>query len=375
MNVTISKKLCATTVLILLAGTLAGCGGAPTGQPNGGMEAPIQEEPAVISLAMAYPTYETIALTSEIIGTVSPQNQSEVLPKMSGEVLSVHFQAGDRVAEGQVLVTLDSDSLTSARINIDTAQLQLGDYQKTLERTQALYDSGATSQQELEQAQKAVTSAQLQLESAQDSYNTLQKNVNITAPISGIIESRSVEVHDNVSPQGAICVIAQKDTMQVVFQVSERIKNTLRPGDAIALSKNGSDYTGKVTEIASKTSSNSGLFEIKADIQDGASLSSGSKVAISLITDRAENALTIPVDAIYYDNGSPYVFINNGGIAEIRYIETGINNSQLIQVTGGLDESTQVITSWSSKLTNGTAVEAINDTQAVHEEVTTDESH
>ena len=203
---------------------------------------------------MAYPERQTIALTSEIIGTVKPKHRSDVLPKMSGEVLAVHFQAGDRVTEGQVLVTLDSDSLVSARINVDNAQIQLETAQKNLERVQVLYDSGAQSLQSLEQAQQSLSQAQLQLESAQDSYSNLEKNVNITAPLSGVIESRSVEVHDNVSPQSPICTIAQKDTMQVVFQVSERIKNTLNLGDDLTLTKNGTAYSGTITEIAEQRS-------------------------------------------------------------------------------------------------------------------------
>lgn len=171
---------------------------------------------------------------------------------------------------------------------MDNAQIQLETAQENLERVQVLYDSGAQSLQSLEQAQQSLSQAQLQLESAQDSYSNLEKNVNITAPLSGVIESRSVEVHDTVSPQSPICTIAQKDTMQVVFQVSERIKNTLSLGDALTLTKNGTAYSGTITEIADKTSDNSGLFEIKADIAKGAELSSGSKVALSLVTDRAE---------------------------------------------------------------------------------------
>lgn len=354
MNRPLQKKVCLACALVILSGTLTACG-APSGGP-GGDTPTAGAETTVVSLAMAYPQRQTIALTSEIIGTVKPKNQSEVLPKASGEVLAVHFQAGDRVSAGQVLVTLDSDSLVSARINVDNAQIQLDTAQKNLERIQVLYTNGAESEQSLEQAQQSVSTAQLQLESAQDSYRNLEKNVNITAPLSGVIESRSVEVHDNVSPQSAICTIAQKDTMQVVFQVSERIKNTLQLGDTITLTKNGTDYSGTITEIADKTSDNSGLFEIKADIAKGAELSSGSKVALSLITDRADNVLTIPVDAVYYDDGKPYVFINNNGIAELRYIETGIYDDQLMQVISGLEETTEVITSWSSKLTNGTAV-------------------
>ena len=359
MNQPLFKKITLACAMLMLSAALTACQNAPAGGPPGagGADAAASgAETAVVSLAMAYPERQTIALTSEIIGTVKPKHQAEVLPKSSGEVLAVHFQAGDRVSEGQVLVTLDSDNLVAARINVDNAQLQLETAQKNLARVQTLYESGAASQLEWEQAQQSAATAKLQLESAQDSYATLEKNVNITAPISGVIESRSVEVHDFISPQSAICTIAQKEEMQVVFQVSERIKNTLRLGDGLTLSKNGADYTGTVTEIADRTSDSSGLFEIKAAIAKGAGLSSGSKVALRLVTDRAENVLTIPVDAVYYDDGAPYVFINNNGTAEICYIETGLYDSTRMQVIAGLDASTEVITSWSSKLTNGTAV-------------------
>lgn len=355
MNRAFREKVCLVGVLAALAVLVSACGGAPNAKgmaPQGGEES----QAVVLNLSMAYPRRETITLTSEIIGTVKPKNQADVLPKMSGEVLAVHFQAGDRVTEGQTLVTLDSDNLVSARIAVDNAQLQLTTAEKNLERVQALFDSGAQSQQSLEQAQQAVDQARLQLESAQDSRNTLEKNVYITAPISGIVESRNVEVHDTVSPQSPICTIAQKDTMQIIFQVSERIKNTLRLNDRITLTKNGSEYSGTIVEIADKTDGSSGLFEIKADIENAQGLSSGSKAALYLVTDRAENVLTIPVDAVYYDDGQPYVFINQDGMAAIRYIEAGIYNEQLMQVISGLDENTEVITSWSSKLAEGAAV-------------------
>ena len=168
MNRPLRKKVSLACTLLILSGTLTACGapsagpgGAPGSMPSAGAET------TVVSLAMAYPERQTIALTSEIIGTVKPKHRSDVLPKMSGEVLAVHFQAGDRVTEGQVLVTLDSDSLVSARINVDNAQIQLETAQKNLERVQVLYDSGAQSLQSLEQAQQSLSQAQLQLESAQ----------------------------------------------------------------------------------------------------------------------------------------------------------------------------------------------------------------
>ncbi len=352
--------------LALLAGILTagliGCGAG--GGPGGMKGAPEADmESSVLTVQIENPVYNSIYLTTEMVGTVQPEQTAEVYPKTSGTVTDVYFEVGDTVREGQVLATLDSDNLNSTQISINSAQLQLETAQKELERSQVLYENDGITQQALETAENSVRSAQLQLESAQDNYNTLLKNISITAPISGVIESKNVDVYDNASMQQAICVISQKSNMEVVFQISERVKNSLRLGNSITLEKNGTSYKASITEIAGKTSDNTGLFEITARIQDGGSLSTGSKVTVSLVTDRAENVLCIPLDAIYYDDGKPYVFVSRDGVAEVVYVETGIYDDANMQITSGLTEKDQVITSWSSQLTSGALVQSVEDAE------------
>lgn len=353
-------------LLALLAGVLtAGVTGCGAGGGSNAMKgAPeVAAESAVLTVQIEKPSYNSIYLTTEMVGTVQPEQTAEVYPKSSGTVTAVYFEVGDTVSEGQVLATLDSDSLNSAQISINSAQLQLETAQKELERSQVLYENDGITQQALETAENSVRSAQLQLESAQDNYNTLLKNISITAPISGVIESKNVDVYDNASMQQAICVISQKSNMEVVFQVSERVKNSLRMGNGVTLEKNGTSYKASIIEIAGKTSENTGLFEITARIQDGGNLSTGSKVTVSLVTDWAENVLCIPLDAIYYDDGKPYVFVSRDGVAEVVYVETGIYDDASMQIVSGLTQNDQVITSWSSQLTSGALVQSVEDTE------------
>lgn len=361
MKILWRRKISFLMIAVCMAVGLAGC--SPGGMP-GKQGAMPTSEASVLTVQIENPVYSNIYLTSDMVGTVQPEHTAEVYPKTSGTVTGVYFEVGDQVSEGQTLATLDTDSLNAAQISINSAQLQLETAQKDLERTQVLYENDGATKQSLETAENAVRSAQLQLDSAQDNYNTLQKNISITAPISGVIESRDVEVYDNASMSKAICVISQKQNMEVVFQVPERVKNTLKIGNTVTVEKNSKTYQATIMEISSKTSDNTGLFEVKARIKDGKTLSTGSKVVVSLVTDRAENVLCIPVDAVYYDNGNPYVFISNDGIAEIVNIETGIYDDNNMQVTSGLTQSSQVITSWSSQLTNGVAVQSVAEAEA-----------
>lgn len=362
------KSLAALLLASVLAISLTGCG--PGGRTPGGMPGGMEGEPeagnenSVLTVQIENPAYDSIRLTTEMVGTVQPEKTAEVYPKTSGTVTAVYFEVGDTVSEGQTLATLDTDNLDAAQISIESAQLQLETSQKELERAKVLYENDGITQQALESSENAVRSAQLQLETAQNNYNTLLKNVSITAPISGVIESRNVDVYGNASMQQAICVISQKSNMEVVFQVSERVKNSLRVGNSVTVEKNSTTYQAVITEIAGKTSDDTGLFEIKARIKEGGSLSTGSKVTVSLVTDRAENVLCIPLDAIYYDDGKPYVFVSKDGTAEIVYVETGLYDDEKIQIVSGLTQNDLVITSWSSQLTSGAAVQSVEEAES-----------
>lgn len=62
------------------------------------------------------PVRQDISLYTDLTGLVEPQSRASVMPKMSGEVLEVYFQAGDTVQAGQALCKIDSDALTALKL-------------------------------------------------------------------------------------------------------------------------------------------------------------------------------------------------------------------------------------------------------------------
>ena len=96
----------------------------------------------------------------------------------------------------------------------------------------------------MEQAQNNAQSAKISYESAKNQYDLQVKYTTVTAPIDGVIESRSVEPHDHVSPAGEICTISGASQLQVKFGITEKIHQTMELGDSVTLEKNGVDYTG-----------------------------------------------------------------------------------------------------------------------------------
>ena len=99
-----------------------------------------------------------------------------------------------------------------------------------------------------------------------------------------------------------------------------------------------------------------GLYKVKASIDGNAQLATGSRVKLTVTSQKTENAMTIPVDAVYYDDSEPYVFVYSDGKIHRKDIRTGIYDSARMELLSGLTKDDRVVTSWSSELYDDSAV-------------------
>lgn len=239
-------------------------------------------------------------------------------------------RSGYRTAEGALDIMDETEAMTSDQLAT------------TIEDTEASLKTG------LSLAQLGVAQAQMALD-----------NYTVTAPVSGVIESKGVEVNGIASQSSPAYTIVNNNTMTVTFQVSETVKNTLSVGQKITLERNDDTYTASITEIGASVNLQSGLFQIKACVEaNGSQLPSGVSVKVNADTYRAENAMIIPYDAVYYENEGAYVYTSVNGRAVKTPITTGIFDDENIVVTDGLNPGDIVVTSWSPQLTGGVLLRA-----------------
>lgn len=226
----------------------------------------------------------------------------------------------------------------------ETAEMTREQLDQTIANTEASLETG------LSLAALGVEQAQMALD-----YYT------VTAPVSGVIESKNVDVNGMATQASPAYTIVNNNTMTVTFQVSETVKNTLSVGQKVTLERNSDTYTASITEIGSSVNPQSGLFQIKACVEaNGSELPSGVSVKVSADTYRAENTMIIPYDAVYYENEGAYVYTSVDGRAVKTPITTGIFDDENIVVTGGLNLGDIVVTSWSPQLTGGVLLHAVD---------------
>ncbi len=359
----------AGAAVIILAGAaffLGGKGGNGKAGGPGGPGGPrgMTQESTVTVVNAEHPTTGDISVTSNLTGTIEAADVVYVYAKAGGDVTAVDVKAGDIVSQGQVLMEINTEQVESAKNNMDSAQVNLSQAQSNLSRMEILYSSGDLSDQEYEQYQNNVKSAQLQYESAKLQYDKQVEYSTITAPIAGRVESVDVDVYDRVNQSGQLCVIAGEGQNSITFYVSQRMMQNLNVGDALEISKNGKTYSGSITEISSMVDSSSGLFKVKGDMESSDEIAIGSTVKLSLVTERAENVMLVPVDAIYYSGGKGYVYLYEDGKAKMASVEVGLYDSEHAQILSGVNADDMVVSTWSNNLYEGADIRLRSDEAA-----------
>lgn len=349
------RRSFAGTAVALLAATLllAGCGGrAENEAAKEGDEPP----PVTVEAVAAAPR----AMAASYSGSASLEARAEaqVVAKTSGVALQVLVEEGDVVRAGQVLVRIDADR---ARLNLAQVDAQVKKLEANFRRASELVKEQMVSvgdhdqlRYDLENARATWRLAQLEL-----SYT------NVTAPISGVVASRSIKPGNFVQINTPIIRIVDNSRLEATLNVPERDLTTLREGLPVRMqvdALSGRQFVGVVDRIAPVVDAGSGTFRVVCafDPHDGA-LQPGMFARIGIDYDNRAAALAIPRGALLEDDGEPAVYAVRDGKAVRTAITTGYVDGDYIEVRDGLVEGDRVVTAGKIALRDGSAVQVIGD--------------
>lgn len=203
---------------------------------------------------------------------------------------------------------------------------------------------------------------ELSRQAAENAYQqALQKlsYTQVTAPIDGIIEEKYVTTHATFGTSSPAYVISNKSIVNVEFSVSADIARSMAIGDAVEVESGNTVYRAEIVEIGNAASSSSGLFTVKARLEDGSDLFTGVSVKLTAITAKAVDAMTIPLSTVYYESGNAYVYVAKEGTAVKTPVTLGVSDNELAEVLQGLSPEDELITTWNPNLNDGVAIEIL----------------
>lgn len=261
------------------------------------------------------------------------------------------------------------DAVTQCELALEGAEAGLESAQAALSATNvAVSDQETTILNGIKQAELA--------NNFSDSYLNLQRLQNslayatVTSPISGVVEQCNVEQFGMATSASPAFIISNKDLMTISFQIPETSLGTVMPGDEVTVEKNGQTARGTISEVGTMAQQG-GLFTVKAHLENPPfDLFSGSTVKLYADNQKAIGSLVVPLSYVYYDNGKPYVYVAREGTAHKVQVETGIYDSENVEILGGITLQDEIISTWNASLADGAKITLAKDVaQPTGEEV------
>ena len=302
-----------------------------------------------------------LAVKEELLGEISAKEQFRLLSKISGEVLEIDKENGSEVKKGERIALLDNQKqIDAAKYSLEQAKAQAQVTRDSRDRLAMLKESGDISVQDFEAADAQAKAAEAQVKAAKLNYDTQVEFSEITAPADGILQN-SILVKGAFIPQGTqLATLMGAGSQQVLFSATEELVKNLSVGQNIMLEKGKESYPGTITEISSVLLPETGLFPVKAEVEN-TDFPEGSKAKISLTKDSRTSVNTLPLNVLYYENGEAFVYVfegtdGNEGLLRKKKVELGLSGEESAEILSGLSEEDKVVSSWNNEMFDGAKV-------------------
>jgi multidrug efflux pump subunit AcrA (membrane-fusion protein) len=368
-----------------------------------------ESEAAALAVPVHTVTAEVVAVEEERVGTVRAHISSTLQSKVMGRILAVHVQPGDRVQAGQVLVEIDAREIEAQRVKAQAAADELSAALQEVEanvqaaaqaqaaakaqadlatatytRFKGLYEQGAVSRQQFDEAEARWKAAQAELARASEMYSAATNRLQqvrakqeqvaadrrqveslldytaVRAPYEGLVTEKYVNVGDMAAPGLPLVAVEDPTDYRLEIWVPERRLADIALGREVGVvidALGAQRILGTVVEIVPNANpmSRSGL--VKVQVPPLPSLRTG-LFGRAFFTAHQAEALTIPREAVFERGQLRGVYVVDGrNVAHLRWITVGREKDGKVEVLSGLDAGERIVAARVPGLEEGSRIQ------------------
>jgi RND family efflux transporter MFP subunit len=332
---------------------------------------------AVPTVLVTKPALGSATVHLVLPGTVQAYIQSTVYAQVTGYLKRWLVDIGTPVKQGQLLAEIETPALdqqlAAAQASQAQTQASVDLAQVTANRYNALLQTKAVSQQDVDQYNSQYTAAQANLDASKANVSQLQKTEafkQVFAPFDGVLTSRRVDTGDLITSgngaQQALFTIAQTNTLRVYVNVPEMYSEEMLPGVQARLemaSNPGTPVTGTLVRNAQSIDPASLTLLVEVDVDNnGGKLLPGGYAQVHFDIQLPHPPLVLPGNClIFRAQGTQVGVVDSDNVVHLKDIKIGRDFGTKIEVVGGIDEGDNVIVNPSDSLSDGQKVQVSPD--------------
>lgn len=398
---------------LALSYTLAGLLGSGCGTPE-------KEKEPVVSVQVTPVRKSAIEETISAEAVIFPVQQAVVMPKITSPIKQFMVQRGSRVHKGQLLAILENSDLSAAaeqskgefeqaeagystttgasipqqiqkaELDAAAAKAAFDAQQKVFDSRKELFSQGALPRRDLDSAEVALAQARTQSDVTQRQLEDLKRlgerdslksasgqlaaahgkyrgataqlsYSEIRSPMDGVVTDRPQYAGELATANQPLLTVMDMSKLIAKAHVAQSEAALLKVGNGAELQFTGREESlpGRVSLVSPALDPGSTTIEVWVEAaKRNPALKPGMTVQLSIKGRSATDALVVPASAVFKnDEGADYVTLaGSDGHAHVQTVQTGIRNSEFVQITGGIKEGDSVITSGGYALPDKTQI-------------------
>jgi len=309
----------------------------------------------------------------QAVGTLRAVRGADIAPEVAGLITAIHFQSGQEVAEGALLVQLNNES-DQARLQSLMAGVELAE--ANYDRDQKQLAIQAVSQAVVDADAATLKSAKAQVAE----QRALVAKKLVRAPFAGRLGIRAVDVGQYVNAGTKLVTLQALDPVYVDFFAPQKSLGRIALGQKIALKTDafqGQQFPGEVSSIDPKVDPATRNAQVRATVRNPKrSLLPGMFATVVLASGGPQRFLTLPQTAVSYNPFGDTVFIVEESkgkdekvvlVAQQKFVTTGEARGDQVAILSGIKEGDTVVTAGQIKLRSGFPVIVNNAIQPTNE--------
>ncbi|MBS1932396.1 MAG: efflux RND transporter periplasmic adaptor subunit [Bacteroidetes bacterium] len=308
--------------------------------------------------------------------TVTPLNQVDIKPQVSGNIINIFFKDGQHVKKGQKLYEIDQQQYKGAYeqavANLNVAKANLAKSQQDADRYEELAKQDAIAKQTLDHQLADLESAKRQVDAAQANVSTVQTNLKysiIYAPFDGTIGISQVKVGTSVYQQTLLNTVSSDDPIAVDIAISQDEiphfityldKGTnLKDSIFTVVLPDGSvyPYPGNLSLLDRAVDPQTGTIKARLVFPNAKNyLKAGITTNVRVKHNAGESSLLIPYKSVVEQLGEYFVFVVKDNRATQHKVSLGTRINDKIIVRSGVEQGDSIVTEGVQKLRDSSIV-------------------